>query len=251
MPTLNTLALLAIFIAAPVVFLLLFFVTAPYGRHGRDGWGPSLSARVGWLVMESPAVFVVAIVVLSSREAVSPLALAFLGLWEIHYLYRTFLFPFMIRESGKGIPVLLVCFAVIFNTLNGYVNGTFLATASDLATAGPLPSVRIGAGVALFVAGLFTHILADRGLRRLRRPGEIGYTLPQGGLFDLVASPNYFGEIVEWTGWALATWSLAGLAFAMFTVANLVPRAHAHRRWYMATFPGYPRGRKRVIPFVY
>jgi len=66
-----------------------------------------------------------------------------------------------------------------------------------------------------------------------------------------VASPNYFGEIVEWTGWALATWSLPGLAFALFTMANLVPRAHANRVWYIDTFPDYPRQRKRVIPFVY
>ncbi len=105
--------------------------------------------------------------------------------------------------------------------------------------------------MALFAAGFLTHILADHELRNLRKPGEKGYKVPYGGLFDYVSSPNYFGEIAEWCGWALATWSLAGLGFALFTIANLVPRAFANRQWYIATFADYPRERKSVIPFVF
>jgi protein-S-isoprenylcysteine O-methyltransferase Ste14 len=201
--------------------------------------------------MESPAVFVIVIVVFSSGRAVSALVLFFLFLWETHYLYRTYLFPFMLRENGRGMPVVLAFMAFVFNSLNGYANGSFLAGDPDIAGTGPVPAIRIGAGVALFVVGFLTHVLADRDLRQLRKPGEYGYKVPQGGLFDLIASPNYFGEIVEWTGWALATWSLPGLAFALFTMANLVPRARAHLNWYRQTFPDYPSERKRVIPFVY
>jgi len=248
---LGSLALLSIFVAAPVVFILLFFFTAPYGRHTREGWGPTFSSRVGWLLMESPAVFVIVIVVFSSGRAVSALVLFFLFLWETHYLYRTYLFPFMLRENGRGMPAVLAFMAFVFNSLNGYANGSFLAGAPDIGGTGPVPAIRIGAGVALFVVGFLTHVLADRDLRQLRKPGEYGYKVPQGGLFDLIASPNYFGEIVEWTGWALATWSLPGLAFALFTMANLVPRARAHLKWYRETFLDYPSERKRVIPFVY
>ena len=251
MPMLSTLALLAIFAAAPVVFILLYFFTAPYGRHVRAGWGPSFASRIGWLVMESPAVFVIPIVVFSSGAPVSTLVLFFLCLWELHYVYRTFVFPFTLRENGRGMPVVLAGLAFAFNLLNGAANGGYLAGSPDIASIGPLPAVRIGAGVALFVAGFMTHVLADRDLRQLRKPGDVGYKVPRGGLFELVASPNYFGEIVEWTGWALATWSLPGLAFALFTAANLVPRAHAHRQWYRQTFADYPPDRKRVIPFVY
>jgi len=251
MPMLSTIALLAIFIATPIVFVALYFFTAPYGRHKRAGWGPSLSERLGWLLMESPAVIVIAALVLFSGRAVSPVAVFLLCLWELHYIYRTFVFPFLIRDNGRGMPVVMAAMALVFNCLNGYANGSFLAAAVDLGTAGPLPALRIGVGSGLFVAGLLTHVVADRGLRNLRKPGEVDYKVPHGGLFDLVASPNYFGEIMEWTGWALACWSLPGLAFALFTVANLVPRAHAHRKWYLATFPDYPRERKRVIPFVY
>jgi hypothetical protein len=85
----------------------------------------------------------------------------------------------------------------------------------------------------------------------LRRPGETGYRVPRGWLFERVSCPNYFGEILEWFGYALASWSLAGLAFALFTAANIGPRAFAHHRWYHRTFPGYPPQRKALIPFVW
>jgi protein-S-isoprenylcysteine O-methyltransferase Ste14 len=248
---LNTVALLTIFVSAPVVFALLFFFTAPYGRHFREGWGPSVTARGGWIVMEAPALLVIGIIVVASGRSVTPLSLLLLGLWEIHYLYRTCLFPILMRGSRKRFPIMLIGFAFVFNSLNGYANGTFLAATGPITNGGLLSDARICAGIALFAAGFLTHVWADRGLRRLRKPGEIGYKIPRGGLFEYVSSPNYLGEITQWCGWALATWSLPGLAFAVFTVANLVPRAWANRRWYMATFPGYPPGRRSVIPFLF
>ncbi len=248
---LNAIALWVIFVSAPVVFIVLFFYTAPYGRHFRAGWGPSVSARIGWIVMESPALLVIGITVIASGRAPSPVALLLLGLWEVHYLYRSCVFPFLMRGSDRRFPVLLILFAFVFNSLNGYANGIFLATTASLQGLGFLGVARVSAGIALFVAGMLTHILADRELRHLRKPGDVGYKVPRGGLFDYVASPNYFGEIAEWCGFALASWSLAGLGFALFTIANLVPRAFANRQWYIATFADYPRQRKSVIPFVF
>jgi 3-oxo-5-alpha-steroid 4-dehydrogenase 1 len=247
---LMTIALLVIFVSAPVVFTLLFFVTAPYGRYFRQGWGPSMTARAGWMLMEAPALLVIGIIVVASGQRVSVLTVLLLGLWEIHYLYRTCLFPILMRGSSKRFPLLLVVFAFIFNSLNGYANGTFLAGGS-LFTGDFLSSLRVCIGIAVFAAGFLTHVWSDRDLRRLRAPGEIGYKIPRGGLWEYVASPNYFGEITQWCGWALATWSLPGLGFAVFTIANLVPRAWANRRWYIDTFDDYPRERKSVIPFVF
>jgi 3-oxo-5-alpha-steroid 4-dehydrogenase 1 len=247
---LNTVALLIIFVSAPVACAILYFVVAPYGRHFRGGWGPSVPNWLGWMLMESPALLVIGAVVLGSGKPVSPECYLLLGLWEIHYLYRTCMFPFLIKDNGKRFPLLLIAFAFIFNSLNGYANGLFLASASPLST-GSLAFVRFSLGVALFVFGFLTHVLADRNLRHLRGPGETGYKVPRGGLFNYVSNPNYFGELVEWCGFALAAWSLPGLAFAVFTAANLVPRAHANRAWYVANFPDYPRERKRIIPFLY
>ena len=30
------------------VFILLFFVSAPYGQHIRKGWGPNINNKLGW-----------------------------------------------------------------------------------------------------------------------------------------------------------------------------------------------------------
>ncbi|MCX7037551.1 MAG: DUF1295 domain-containing protein [Spirochaetes bacterium] len=248
---LITIAVLVIFAAAPLVFVLLFFSSAPYGRHYHGGWGPTVGARAGWFLMELPALLVIALCVVLGGKEISALSLLLLGLWEIHYLYRTCLFPFLMPDTGKQFPIAVIAFAGIFNTLNGYANGMSLAVSSPLEVPGVFSRLRFFVGIALFAAGFLTHVWSDHDLRRLRRPGEIGYKIPRGGLFELVTSPNYFGEITQWLGWALATWSLPGLAFAVFTAANLVPRAHAHRQWYLATFPEYPRERKRVIPFIY
>ena len=84
-----------------------------------------------------------------------------------------------------------------------------------------------------------------------RKPGETGHKIPRSGLFKYVTSANYLGEIVEWCGWAIATWSLPGLAFAVWTSANLVPRARVHHRWYKRRFEDYPEKRRVIIPFVY
>ena len=154
-------------------------------------------------------------------------------------------------ESEKRFPIMIIAFAFIFNSLNGYANGVFLASAPPFPVGAFWPGFRACIGIALFAGGFVTHVWADRDLRRLRAPGEVGYKIPRGGLFNLVSSPNYFGEIAEWCGWALAAWSVPGLGFALFTIANLVPRAHANRAWYILRFPEYPRERKRVFPFIY
>lgn len=51
-----------------------------------------------------------------------------------------------------------------------------------------------------------------------------------GGLFQYVSGANYFGEIVEWFGYAVATWSLPTLSFAVFSLSFIGPRAHYHHR---------------------
>ena len=89
---------------------------------------------------------------------------------------------------------------------------------------------------------------SDNILLRLRKPGGSGYSIPRGGAFRYVSCPNYLGELLEWAGWALATWSLAGLAFFAYAVANLLPRALSHHRWYREKFEDYPAKRRALIP---
>ena len=118
-------------------------------------------------------------------------------------------------------------------------------------SAGSLTAPHFIVGVAIFLSGLAINWHSDSILLNLRRPGETGYKIPRGGAFEWVSGANFFGEIVEWAGFALAAWSLPALAFAVFTFANIAPRAATHHRWYLQKFPDYPLNRRAVIPFVW
>jgi 3-oxo-5-alpha-steroid 4-dehydrogenase 1 len=179
------------------------------------------------------------------RAGIVPLML--LGLWQLHYLQRAFLFPFRLKGGAKRMPVLVALLGASFNFLNAWINARWISELGHYPTAW-LTDPRFLGGAALFLGGLALNLLSDRALLRLRAPGETGYRVPHGGLFEWVSCPNYLGEIVEWFGWALATWSWAGLAFAVYTVANLAPRALAHHAWYREHFPGYPGRRRALVP---
>lgn len=244
-----SLPLLVQFILCPIVLVALLWTTAPYGRHHRPGWGPCLPARGAWFLMELPALLVLPALVLSAPVRSAPGAWIPTVLWLLHYGYRTLLFPGLMRSSGKTFPVLLVGFAIGFNLLNGYNNGMALIANGYMDVAPVSPHFL--AGALIFAVGFAVHCHSDRIIRRLRRPGETGYRVPLGGLFCRVSSPQYLGEICQWTGWAIMTWSLAGLAFAIFTACNLAPRAISNHRWYLARFADYPAKRKILIPRVF
>lgn len=247
---LHTALCWAVMATGVVVFISLFFVTAPYGRHTRGGWGPTVSNKLGWLVMESPAALAFAAFYFTGRNAFTPAPLGLAALWLAHYLHRSFVFPLRLRSGRKPMPVSVAGMAIAFNVINAYLNARWIAELGSYPTSW-LADPRFVVGAAAFVAGMIINIQSDNILFALRRPGEVGYKIPHGGAYRLVSAPNYLGELIEWAGWALATWSLAGVAFFVFTFANLVPRAVANHRWYRAQFPDYPKERRAVIPWVW
>lgn len=225
-----------------VVLPVLLFIPAPYGRYYTKRWGPALPARWGWVVMEAPSLILFGLLVAANPAHQSPLVLALAALWLAHYTQRTLVYPFLMKAPGQPKPWLTVAMAIVFNVLNGVGNGWALVDR-------PFDAAFV-AGSAIFAVGFVVNLHADAVLRGLRKPGETGYSIPQGGLYRFVTSPNYLGELLEWLGFALAAQTLAGWAFAFFTLANLLPRALAHHRWYHAQFPGYPRERRALVPFV-
>jgi 3-oxo-5-alpha-steroid 4-dehydrogenase 1 len=235
---------------APIIFIALLMITVPYGRYHHGGWGPSLGGVPAWIVMELPAVLGMPIVFFLSGRPPGPVEVVFLTMWEAHYLHRTFVFPLRRRTSLEPVPALVVLLGIVFNVGNGYLNGRWLGHFSPGYASEWLFDPRFLAGVAVFVLGMTINIHSDEVILDLRRSGG-GYQIPQRGVHRLVASPNYLGEFLEWTGWAIATWSLAGLAFAVWTFGNLGPRARSHLRWYRKTFADYPPERKAILPFIW
>jgi protein-S-isoprenylcysteine O-methyltransferase Ste14 len=232
-----------------VTFPFLFFVTMPYGRHMKDDRAPKMKALPGWLIMEAPAPIIFPIIFAQGANASQLVPIIFLGIWECHYFYRSFLFPLRMRDRGKLKPVAAVAVGFLFNTVNGFLNAYAITElAPHLYETNWLWDPRFLVGIALMIIGVSTNIHSDTILRNLRKPGETGYKIPYGGFYRWVSSPNYLGEITEWVGFALATWTTAGLAFALFSFANLFPRAIAHHRWYHDKFEDYPEDRKAIIP---
>jgi len=241
-------SLILIYSFALFVFILLFYISAPYGKFLRKGWGPVIKTKWAWMVMEFPSPALISILFILSDEKSFPQVL-FVLLWLSHYLHRTFVYPFRQSGSEKPYPFLLVIMAFVFNCLNGFVNGygIFHLNSYNISW---LISWQFISGIVLFITGFIINKTADGKLRRLRTINPQEYTIPEGWLFKYISSPHYFGEIIEWAGWAVMTWSLPGLAFFIFTFANLVPRGVSSHRWYKARFPDYPPRRKAVIPFI-
>jgi 3-oxo-5-alpha-steroid 4-dehydrogenase 1 len=237
-------------VVAVAVFAALFFVAAPYGRHIRRGWGHTIGNKAGWVLMEAPAPLVFAVCFWLGGRA-NPVTLAFLGLWEAHYVHRAFIYPFSLRGEARRMPLAIMSFGFLFNVMNGYLNGRYIFSFSGGYNTGWMSDPRFIIGTLLFALGFIINRQADLTLRGLRQPGESGYNITNRNLFRWISCPNYLGEITIWAGWAVATWSLPGLVFAFWTVANLLPRARAHHAWYRRTFPDYPRERKALVPGIW
>jgi|FLOH01.1.fsa_nt_gi 3-oxo-5-alpha-steroid 4-dehydrogenase 1 len=235
---------------AVVTFPVLLFYTAPYGRHTTNTWGVRISNRLGWFLMELPVVIVFSLLFFMGSATKTLPVYIFYGLFMLHYTNRIFVFPFRMKTTGKRMPLLIVLLAVIFNLFNGFFNGYWFGTLSPVYDNSWILDPRFIIGGLLFFIGMYINMSSDTILFNLRKGGKSGYYIPYGGLFKYVSSPNLLGEIIEWTGWAIMCWCLPGFSFAIWTMANLIPRALDHHRWYKSKFKDYPKNRKAIIPTI-
>lgn len=239
---------------AVVVFFALYHVRAGYGLL-RDGhWGPQIGNRWGWFLMESPVFFTMLVFWLCSPRRFDAVPLIFLCLFQLHYFNRSFIYPMLLIGRSK-MPLGIIVMGVVFNLLNAAMQGLwiFYLAPEGRYSIDWLTTPQFIIGVVVFFAGMVINMHSDHIIRHLRKPGDTGHYLPKGGMFRYVSSANYFGEILEWTGFAILTWSAAGAVFAIWTFANLVPRADAIYQRYAEMFGEEFRKAhlKRVIPFIY
>jgi hypothetical protein len=235
---------------AVIIFPVLLRVTAPYGRHTRGNWGPTVNNKLGWMIYELPSLMIFTYFILSGPNWQSRIIIAMGMLWFIHYFNRSIIFPLRLKTKGKRIPWLIVFSAIFFNLVNASLNGYYLGYLSDGYPDNWFLDPRFIIGIILFIAGFIINQVSDQMLLNLRKGGKKGYFIPRGWLFNYVSCPNFLGEIIEWTGFAIMAWNLPAFSFALWTAVNLIPRALDHHRWYLSTFPDYPKERKAVIPFL-
>ena len=103
----------------------------------------------------------------------------------------------------------------------------------------------------MLVLGFFINQISDNLLINLRAPGETGYKIPKGFLFNYISCPNLFGELLQWTGFAIIAWNYPAASFLIWTAANLIPRAFGHHKWYKSHFSAYPKKRRIMIPGIW
>ncbi|XP_033480911.2 3-oxo-5-alpha-steroid 4-dehydrogenase 2a [Epinephelus lanceolatus] len=227
------------------------YTCTPYGRYAPTTVRCCCcSARLGWFLQEVPAFLLPLLLLLTEEPGTTgdrTGGALLLCTFMLHYFHRSFIYALLTR--GRPIPLNIVLFAAIFCSLNGFLQGHHLLHCAQFEDSW-LTEARLAAGLLLFVVGMIINIHSDHILCGLRRPGETVYRIPHGGMFEFVSGANFFGEIVEWCGYAVATWSLPTFAFAFFTVSSIGPRAYHHHRDYQQKFEDYPRSRKALIPFI-
>lgn len=236
---------------ALITFIALQFIVAPFGRHTSKKYGPMMDNRLAWILMELPSPVLLSYCFFTGTNEPQLVTYIFWGLWMMHYSNRTFIYPLRQRDIKKKMPIMVMGSAIGFNLINGFLNGYFLGNYSDQYTTAWLQTPQFIIGVTFFLVGMVINIQSDDILLNLRKPGESGYKIPEGGLFSKVSCPNLLGEMIEWMGFALMVWGLPALSFAIWTIANLLPRAIAHHRWYLDKFEDYPKERKAVLPFLW
>lgn len=248
--------LLTLYLIAPPTFISLRFLQAPYGKHHRSGWGPTMSPPLAWFLMESPTLWLTLLIFPFGHNFRNPKSHILISPFLFHYFHRSCIYPLRLHRNKTqltGFPVTVALMAFGFNLLNSYLQARWVSHYKDYdgESDGRLFWWRFLIGSVIFFCGMWVNIWSDKVLVGLKKQGG-GYKVPRGGWFELVSCPNYFGEILEWFGWAVMTWSWVGLGFFLYTCANLVPRALAHHKWYLEKFgEDYPKHRKAVIPFLY
>lgn len=203
--------------------------------------------------MESPVFIAMCVLWLMSGRTWKAGPLALFVLFQAHYLQRAFIFPLLLRGESK-MPLGIVVMGMAFNTLNALMQGGWIFYVSPegyYADWFAKPYIYVGG--ALFMAG-------DGRKPPFRpyhpQPAQAGRHAPlhsPRGMFRYVSSANYFGELLEWTGFAVASWSWAGAVFAWWTFANLAPRAASLYKRYAQEFGKEFTAlkRKKIIPFIY
>jgi protein-S-isoprenylcysteine O-methyltransferase Ste14 len=231
---------------AVFAFVYLVFKPAPYGRHATRGWGPLLKSRIAWLIMETPVFMIVLTYLAINFQTITWAGRMLMMLFLLHYFNRCFIYPFRLPSRQNKMPLTIVLSAVLFNLVNGNILGYYFTTAGS----NPISDPEFIIGCVTFFVGMIINITSDETLLTLKRKSD-QYAIPHGGFYHYISCPNYFGELLEWLGFAIAAGHLASWSFFIWSFANLAPRALAHHKWYRQTFADYPEKRKALIPLLW
>ena len=255
------LILLIMAVLAVVVFIALNFIEVGYGITINKKWGLAINNKIAWLCMEAPVFLLMTTLCFYSTRitqfklSTSLVPLILFLFFQMHYIRRSFIFPFLLKGKSK-MPVTVMLMGILFNVCNAFMQGgwIFYKSPENMYPVSWLITPQFIIGTIIYFGGMALNIHSDKVIQDLRKPGDTGHYLPTKGFFKYVTGAHYFGEVIEWIGFAIVTWSISGIVFALWTFANLVPRAnsvyHKYRKMFGAEILKEKK-LKRIFPYIY
>ena len=268
--TYNYVIQLVFLISDVPIFLCLLFIKAYYGKFFNSKSEdtnclqqilrkifPVIPSRVSWIVQECPCVFVTIFYLIYAHSELNFHKILVILPFLIHYIHRTFIFPFVIHSS-KNNPLEITLMAFTFCLFNAImINRSILYFISYEYNFW----FYYVYGLVTFALGMYINIFSDYSMIKQRNANKdestgSKYIIPRGFMYELIFCPNYFGELTEWLGFFILSNSFSGLVFFISTFANLFPRAIQYHQWYKNKFKDQFNTdkdlaeRKAIIPFL-
>lgn len=211
--------------------------------------GPKISPALGWFIMESPnLVFPIVHILYADWIEVGWYNFLLLSMFLFHYVQRTVIYPLRMQHQGQ-MSVWIILLGLCFTVVNAYLQTIGIYETKFMEE--DLGIGLLGFGCAVFLYGFYVNYQSDAILLRLRKEFHGNKVVPTGGWFKYVSCAHYFGEMLEWVGYAIAgQGSLFCVAFAVNTALNIGPRGLLKHEEYKKKFDDYPKDRKAIIPFL-
>ena len=267
----NYIIQLVFLISDVPIFLCLLFIKAYYGKFFDSNSEktnciqqilrkifPVIPSRISWIIQECPCVFVTIFYLIYAHSEITFYKLFVIIPFLIHYIHRTFIFPFVIHSS-KNNPLEITLMAFTFCFFNAIMINRSIFYFSDYEHDFWLYYIF---GFLTFICGMHINIFSDYSMIRQRNANKdqstgSKYIIPRGYMYELISCPNYFGELTEWLGFFILSNSFSGLVFFISTFANLFPRAIQYHQWYKNKFKEEFNTnkdlafRKAIVPFLF
>lgn len=240
------------FLIAVAFFVGQLFRPLPYGRHTSGSGRLPVPVRIARIIvgLVPNVVFFILTYFLAGQEFRGAPNIVFFCLYVIHFLERGIVNPLVSRYSNNKIRLWIPLAWFLTGLIVSYVNAEFIGSAEYCSNY--LYDPRFIIGLILFLIGFALNRVADYQLVCLRESRtDTKHGIPKGPLYFLITCPNYFGEGLQWFGWAVMTWSLAGIVLWLVSEATFLPRSRQNHKWLRNQFLDYPSIRKGLIPFIF
>ena len=226
-----------------------------------------ITGTIAYLAMISTSVYVVS----STAGALafrSKVVVVMVIVWAMRLGLFLFIRVLKVGEDSRfeDAKNSFVTFLMFFNISGLWV---FLTTANALTlilnNSDLFGDFQFFVGLAIWIIGFSFEVIADEQKRRFRKKTENQGMFIVSGLWSISRHPNYFGEILIWTGMAiislpvLSGWQYATLISPIFVTllltrisgVNLLEES-ADKKWgHLDNYQDYKKNTAVLVPFIF